>query len=244
MASPVDAGRAVTPIATAADPWTVNYPGSIAAGDLLILFAKAGGSVSSAIGQSPVWTSLVSADLAGADSGVTNIWYRVATGSEGATFSLDLLAAQKGAAIVWRITGAADPATRAPEITAAATFTTTANTANPASISPTGGSKDYLFLITVSCDGETQTFSHGAYANVVNTDSGTAGAVTSNFRISGGSRQATTATEDPAAFTHAAASSGGSAFTIAIHPAAAGAAPGPAFSRQRRASRFLTTRGR
>lgn len=218
MASPVDANRIATNIATAADPWTVTWPTGITAGQLLILFMKLGAPTSAGL-QVPGWTSLVANHV---DGGFyrNDIWYRWSDGTETGTFSLDLVSAQKGAVIIWRITGAANPSTQAPQAASGANFTTTANTANPASISPTGGSKDYLFLILAGCDGETQTFSHATYTNVTNANSGTAGAVATNVRTAGGSLQKTTATEDPAVFTHAAANAGGAAWTIAIHPAA------------------------
>lgn len=40
MAAPVDAGRATTNITSATTPWTINLPGSIASGDLLVMFLQ------------------------------------------------------------------------------------------------------------------------------------------------------------------------------------------------------------
>lgn len=218
MASPVDAGRATTSVATGADPWTVNLPASIAAGDLLLVWLCNQGA--STFNLPAGWSWLLN-NRSQPNSGDTlACMYRLADGSEGATVSVDLTAAVKGAAIAWRITGAEDPATQAPEISAAHDTTGT-NTANPPSISPTGGSKDYLFFVVAEMDGEAITgFSHSVYVNDQATNSGTAGAAGTNLEIGGASRQATTATEDPAVWTHGLANSGVTAYTIAIHPGA------------------------
>jgi len=220
MASPVDANRLATSIATAVDPWTVNLPTGITAGQLLIMLVRSAGAQT--VASAPTgWTALITNNVADATDDVTGIYYRWADGSEGSTVSVDWSAAAKGFAIVWRVTGAINPATQVPQVTAGATHTTTANTANPGSISPTGGSKDYLFIAVMGQGGElnSPTVAPTNYGNLVPGNSGTAGAVGTNCTGGGGSRQVTTATEDPAVFTHPAADLGGIAFTIAIHPA-------------------------
>lgn len=216
MASPADAGRNTTSVSTASSSWTVNLPATIAAGNLLVVFIRM--AASATVSTFTGYTALVSNETGDATDDVTYIYYRWADGSEGSTIGVTMSTTVKGAAIAWRVTGAENPATQVPQNSTVANFTTVANTANPASISPTGGSKDYLFLAIAGCDGEGETFSHGTYLNVQNTNSGTAGAVATNCCIGGGSLQKTTATEDPAAFTHAAAATGGNAYTIAIHP--------------------------
>jgi Concanavalin A-like lectin/glucanases superfamily len=217
VASPVDAGRVGTNITTATTSTTVNLPSGIAAGDVLILFARvsAGG-----LNVPAGWTALINVDASDASDDQTSVLYRKADGSEGTTLNVTLNASAKGAVVVWRITGAADPATQAPQASSLALFTTAANAALPPSISPTGGSKDYLFLILAGLDGETQTFTApSGYSNLVSANSGTGAAAASNDVIAGASRQATTATETPgASFLHAGASSGGNAITVAIHP--------------------------
>jgi hypothetical protein len=217
MASPVDAGRATTNITAAVDPWTVTLPGSIASGDLLIMFLRRA-SLADTVAITG-WTALVQNDASDASDDLSDIWYRWADGTEGTSKSVDLFGTAKGAAITWRITGAENPATQAPQ-QGGANFTTTANTSNPPSISPTGGSKDYLFLAISGHDGETSTYSFPPtnYVNAITANSGTGGTPATNCIIVGSSRQATTATEDPGTFTHGAATTGGRAFTIAIHP--------------------------
>lgn len=220
MASPVDANRIGTNIATAVSPWTISLPTGIVAGDLLLLFTH---NATNGFLTIAGWTVLLSRDLdlAGMER---NMFYKWADGSESTSLSVaPLVGACKGCTLAWRITGAANPATRTPELVLGADFTTAANAANPPSISPTGGSKDYLFLIVATCDGETTTFSHATYTNVTNANSGTAGATGTNNRLGGASLQKTAATEDPAAFTHTAANVGGGVVTVAVHPAASAA---------------------
>lgn len=219
MASPVDAGRTSTSISSAADPWTVDLPSGVQSLDLLIIYLRTGGATS--CNGATGWTFLVDDNTSDATDDQTSILYKFANGTEGTTVSVDFTGTTKGASIAWRITGAENPAVQVPEISTVATSTTTANTCDPGTVTPTGGSKDYLFLITGGLDGETQTFTHGTYTNVTNQNSGTGGAVATNCRIAGGSRQATVSSENPSAWTHAAASNGTTAYTIAIHPASA-----------------------
>lgn len=237
MASPVDAGRAATNVSTAATPWTITLPASVAAGDLLICFIRGStNTISSFTG----WTQLA-IDSSDASDDQTAIYYRWSDGAD--PVSLAWVANTKGAAITWRITGAANPATQAPEVSAVAVGTTTANTCNPNAVTPTGGSKDYLFLAMGGEDQETGAFTAAPtnYINLQAANSGTGGLATTNVLMGGASRQLTAASDDPGAFTHAAAGNGWTAFTVAVHPSTA--APGPASSRRyRRASRYLTLR--
>ena len=98
--------------------------------------------------------SLLASDASDASDDTTAVYYRWADGAEGATDALSPTNSVKGGAISWEITGAANPAAQAPEISTVAIGTTTANTANPAIVAPTGGSRDYLFLALMGQDGE------------------------------------------------------------------------------------------
>jgi hypothetical protein len=221
MASPVDFARQTSTFTSAVDPWSnVAVGAAPGATDLAFVYCRTGGG--SAFNTPSGWTALLANDASDATDDVTSIFYHYGVGS--ASITVDLTGTAKGAAIGWTITGAVDPAIQAPEIhlpISDGIFTTAANAANPPSITPTGGAKDYLFLALAGLDGESQTFTHGTHINVVNADSGTGGAVATNCRIAGGSRQLTTISYDAAAFTHATAATGGTAFIIAIHPAAA-----------------------
>lgn len=147
--------------------------------------------------------------------------FKVADGSEGATISVDLSAAIKGATITWRLTGV--DTTNAFVCEASAATTTTSANIDPASFTPTqpGGAQDYLWLSVIGMDSETATASNGTLSNVTSANSGTAGAVATNCIIWGGSKQENTATENVAAWTSSAPASGAAAFTLAIYPAAA-----------------------
>jgi hypothetical protein len=215
VASPVDAARVATNISTAADPWSITLPAS-SAGELLVALLRTGAA--DATGAITGWTNLVN-DATDAGAGNVYVMYKWTVGGEGTSASVEWSAARKGGAIVWRITAAENPATQAPE-QVGANYTTTANTANPPSVSPTGGSKDYLFLALGAQDGEVGAFTASPtnYSTITAANSGTGGTPGTNVQIGGGSRQLTAASEDPGAFTHAAAATGGRAIVVAIHP--------------------------
>lgn len=225
MASPVDAGRATTSISTAADPWTVNLPGTIASGDLLVIFVRIPG-VGNSVGTG--WIQLMGAESPDASDDNNELFLKIADGTESATMSWDMSGSVKGAAIVWRITGQStgnfqtDPDT----IERASATTSAAANIDPASFTPSfnGGSKDYLWLSCIGMDSETGTASNGTLSNVVTANSGTGGAVATNCIIWGGSKQTTASSENTAAWTSSAPNSGVSAYTVAIYPVAAGAA--------------------
>lgn len=227
MASPVDAGRATTNITATADPWTVNLPGTISAGDLLLAWVRVG-SGSPTVGPGGTWAVLLSESPDASDD-QNEVWGKVATGTEGATISWDQSSAVKGAVIVWRITGVdtskgsvAGANTPFGAEFSSATTTTGANI-NPASFTPSspGGSLDYLWLSLIGMDSETGTASNGTLSNVASANSGTGGAVATNCIIWGGSIASTASSIDIAAWTSSAPNSGASAYTLAIYPPAA-----------------------
>ena len=151
-------------------------------------------------------------------------YYRWADGTEGADDTLSCTTSQKLGAICWEITGAENPATQTPEASAAAFGTTGANVADPPTVTPTGGSKDYLFLAVGTQDGEVGAYTAFPtnYANLIAANSGTGGAAGSNVVMGGASRQLTAASENPGAFTHGTPITAWIAFAIAIHPAPTG----------------------
>ena len=215
MASPVDANRIATTFSTGVRPWTVTLPTGTVAGDLLIVAGRGGGAITTLLPTG--WSWLVQNDSSDASDDVVSIIYKRADGTEGASLSWDMGFAIKGVAIAWRIIGAINPATQVPQVLSAL-FTTTANTANPPAISPTGGSKDYLFLAVATKDGiGATTAAPAGYSNLVSGAS-SGGSAATNATVAGASKQATAASEDPGVFTHVAATTGGVAYVIAIHP--------------------------
>ena len=217
MASPVDEARAGTNVTTASTTWNINVGSPVAETLLIVLvrFAAAPGTVTFT-----GYTLLVGSSTDASDD-TTNVYYRWADGTEGPTDPLSPANSVKGCAICWEITGALDPSLGAPEFSTVAIGTTTANTANPDVMTPSGGSNDYLFLALMGLDGEgnAPTASPTNYSAVTTANSGTTGAVATNCSIGGGSRQLTGTTDDPGVFTHAAATTGWTAWTVAVYPA-------------------------
>lgn len=213
MASPVDAGRATTNITAGSNSWSVNLPAGIASGNLLILLLRAQGTTTFTVSG---WTQLATSTADGSGDR-TSVYWRRADGTEGSTVTVGLSNSFKGAAIAYRITGAADP-----QITSAATGTNTAPDSPITSTLPAG---DYLFLTLAGIEGEgTVTGSPSGYTNSVTASSGTGGAVASNLIVMAASRQATLAastTENPPAWT-VSTSDNWTAWTVIIPAAVAG----------------------
>jgi len=238
MAAPVDAARIGTNITTAAATWDVNV-GSPTADVLLIVAARFAADPGAITFTGYTQLAL---DASDATDDTTAIYYRWADGTEGTQDTVDPTNSVKGCTLCWGITGAADPATQPPEVSAVAVGTTTANTANPDIVTPTGGSNDYLFLALMGLAGEgnAPTAAPTNYGNLTTANSGTTGAVATNCSIGGASRQLTAASDNPGVFTHLAATGGWTAWAVVIHPAAA--VVGPPDMRPKKAHRFLTLR--
>ena len=106
------------------------------------------GSTSATVNAHADWTELL-------DEAVANglyIAYRWTTGAEGASTTLVTSASTRSAQMVYRITGAENPATTAPQIGTTATGTS-ATPDPPASATPPS-SKDYLFIAFYGAAGE------------------------------------------------------------------------------------------
>lgn len=217
MAAPVDAGRATTNITAAALTWAVNYPASIAAGDLLLTWFR---TATGAVGGPPsAWTQLGSYLTGDASDDASAVYWKVAVGGESGTVTYDFSGSTKGGAIIWRITGAVNPLEIALTMSTEQVFTTAANAANPTSVAPTGAPKDTLYVAMGGVDGEGTGFTGAPtnYSNLAAADSGTGGAVATNCRVGGATRGLTaSSSEDPGAFTHGAAANGGCAVVVAV----------------------------
>lgn len=225
MAFPVDADRVANNITTAVDPWELNYP-THNDGDLLIVYSRQNNVVDSGnIGSTDTvnWTSLIfdindgSGDRHWLHWGISDA--TLSSGSP-ATIRFDWnTTAHKGCSIIWRITGhdPNTPPTSSP-IASQTTHFTTAD-ADPPTHTPAGGAKDFLWIVGISLDGETQTFTvPSGYGNQISANSGTGGSAATNSRMSGCSRTNNAASENPGTWTHAAPSSGGGTFTMCVFP--------------------------
>lgn len=218
MAFPAAAGSATSNISTATTAPVINLPGSISAGDLLLGIYRTAGT-SNTIWPAG-WTEVIDDSSDGSDD-VTSIAHRWADGTEGATITLTTNS-HKGAGIVYRITGAENPSTQAPEFSAVAANNSTQP--NPSNVTPTGGAKDYLFIWIAAYEGEQGTPGSPPtnYSGVLTANSGTGGSVTTNCRVTTAWRQLNAASEDPTFITLSAADDW-TAWVVAIHPAGSGA---------------------
>lgn len=217
MAFPAVAGTAETAVTTAGTSHAITLPGSIAAGDLLVLWL-AKGSTPATWDALAGWTELLDENFA---SGLF-IAYRWATGGDSnPTFTSS--GATRSATIAYRITGAEDPATTPPEIGTTASGSGT--NPDPPSLTLGGGvARDYLVLTGFARNGEEaddDTWTTAAptnYTNLLQKACGVAGTNLSGM-IAVAERQVNTAVENPSTFT--VATGGWRAQTVGIHPAAA-----------------------
>lgn len=213
MASPVDSARPTTSVSSGATSANVST-GSPAVNNLLVVAARWAGSMSAPVFSG--FNTLLSLNTSDASDDSFAVFWKVATGSEGADEALSWTTAIKGCMICWVITGA--DTSRTPGISTVSTFTTTANTANTNSANVAGGSRDALYLSIIGWDGETAAATALTnYTNIVNANSGTSGAVGTNCHLAGASRQiSASSSDDPGAWTHPAANSAGMGVTVAI----------------------------
>jgi hypothetical protein len=214
---PTDSARQGTNVATAATTHNVNVGSPVAETLLIVLsrFAAAPGAVTFT-GYTQIAT-----DASDASDDTTMIHYRWANGAEGTTDPIQPTNSVKGAHICWEILEACPPTIQAPEVSAVAVGTTTANSANPNSRSVTNGPKDVLYLALAGGDGEVGAYTAAPtnYGSLATANSGTGSTAATNCFIGGASRAiAASSSDDPGAFTHGAHTTGWTAFTVVIHP--------------------------
>jgi hypothetical protein len=229
VAFPSIAGVVGTAVSTAALDPAINI-GSPSNGQLVIILFTSTSTHGSPVVAPSGWTHLIGEDTStarpsgDASSGdKKQILYRYCDGSEGATVNVDTSATSvKAAAIAARINGA-DPSAP-PEISTGVAGNGTG--VNAGSVTPSGGPKDFLFLICAAQEG-----TGGAPASPPTnythpspfSQNCTGGGSATNARVAMAYRQLNTASaEDPAIWTWP-ASEDWSAWTIAVHPAAAAA---------------------
>ena len=216
MASPVVEGTATTggtgPTANA----VVTLPATIQAGETLIVLHRSAVGTA-AHGYPGGWTVLFNSDADASDDRISCAW-RKADGSEGASITITQTSS-KFASIAYRISGAEDPTVQAPEFATLIIGTDAAP--DPGTVTPTGGSKDYLFLWLGGWEGEQTSPPAGNptnYSNPIGANSGTGGAIATNCRVAGAQRQLTAASEDPPSWTIS-VSDDWTVTALAVHPA-------------------------
>lgn len=222
MASPTVRSTNTTNGTVASATPVINLPGTIRAGDTILVAVRMGSA--GAITFPAGWTKLFD-DASDASDDQSAAAWRKADGTESATITLGATSS-KFSSCAWAIRDAADPLVRAPEFSTLLTGTSV--NPNAGLCTPTGGSKDYLFLTLTFHEG-TQTsppgtFPTGYTGSQLGADSGTAAALTTNNRVAGGTKAATAASDDAAAWTIS-VSDDWTATTIAFHPAVAVPAP-------------------
>lgn len=222
MAAPVDAGRAPYDGTTSQNVHPVSLPGSISAGDTLVMLLR----INNATTSGPSGWSPLASSSADASDDTTYVFYKKATGSEGATVNVTLDGGvnRKIAGATWRITGAADPTVTPPEISTVATGTST--TPDPGNLAPSGGSDDYLWLWLGTWEGlqdSPPATPPTDFSNWIGGSSGSVAGATNNTRCAGGSRQFTGSSLDPPSVTIS-ASDDWTAYTVAVYPATGGGA--------------------
>lgn len=219
MASPAVIAQGTSNVTTAGTSHTVSI-GSPASGTRVVVvfgYAVTGQTVTWPAG----WTAVINAktELVTDDTVGVDVGYRDCNGSEGATISVTTSVNTKSDHNYYQITGQ-DTGT-APEATTGLTGTDV--NPDPPSLSPTGGSKDYLFVAAASSAGEnTYSAFPTSYVNTQQSNTGTGGATNTNCFTATGTRAVTAASENPATFTRGLASGvGWVAQTIAVHPTGA-----------------------
>ena len=226
MASPAVQTTSEANITSATSGFGIAYPSGAAAGDLILAFLS---TADSGVGPSldDSFTSLVPSV---ASSAFLHCWYKQLDGSEGAAANF-IFSSTKAAALMFRITGHANPATQPPEICTSLGSGTGLNP-DGAAITPTGGSKDYLFVCAMRQAGEEaddDTWCNSAptnYSGLIQKTSGTGGAAASNTSLAAAYRQLTASSEDPGTF-NVDQSLDWHTYTVAIHPAAPATFPAP-----------------
>jgi len=202
---------------------TIARPAGVAGQLSLVLFAHDSGTDLNVTAFSEeTYTQFFRVDRLAGGWGTIG-YYRWEDATEDTSFTITTDDSEKSCTIVYSISGAANPATQPPEAT---TMTAGSGSASPdpPSITPTGGTKDYLFIAGVNQDGEEandDTWTSAVPANygpARQTTSGTGGATGTNTSLVTAERALTAASEDPGTFTVAQALTY-NAFTIAIHPA-------------------------
>lgn len=194
---------------------TVNLPAATGGRMLMVSLHRC--AVAGAIGWPIGWVELVDASSDASDDQMA-IAYKWTTGAEGATMTVTQ-GNGKFANLTWLIANAQDPTIQAPELSTVATGTSTSP--NPTTVTPTGGTKDYLFLWLGGWEGE-QTSPPASqpanYSGPIGANSGVAGVVATNCRVASAWRANQASSEDPGAWTIS-VSDDWTAYAMAIHPA-------------------------
>jgi hypothetical protein len=180
----------------------------------LVLIDK--GSTAGTFNALTGWTELLDENLG---NGIA-ILYKKADGTEGASITLTHSSSTRGAYIVYRIDGAADPSTTPPTLGTVGTGTSTGP--DPGNCNP-GVANDYLWIAMFGSAGEEandDTWCNNAPTNFSNLKQRTCGTVGVNLGgIIASAEYALNASSLDAGAFNTDGSNAWRAYTIAIHPA-------------------------
>lgn len=219
MAFPSVRSSVITSGTSASATPVINLPATVSAGDLLLVqFRSADAGAVGWPGGAGVWNELVDTTDGSTPDQVAIAWKKADGTEDGTTITLSSANA-KFAATAWAIQDAADPTITPPAIN-----TVVSALADPdsGSITPSGGSQEYLFGSLYSMAGEQglTTYPTNYTLGQLFATSGTAGIAATNVTAGGAWRQLIASSEDPGAWDLTSVSDG-CAYTVAIYPVAA-----------------------
>jgi hypothetical protein len=202
---------------TASANATVVLPDLIDPGDLMLILHRSSTSTAGH-GYPAGWNELFD-DNSDASANRTSLAWKSALGTEAGTTITITQDNIKFATIAMVFKGTTDPSKQPPQFSTLVTGTST--TPDPGTVTPTGGSKKYVWIWAGGWEGE-QTSPPAAeptnYTSKLGSNSGTAGAITTNVRVAVAFRWNEAASEDPGSWTIS-VSDDWTATAVAIHPA-------------------------
>ena len=209
MAFPQVEASQTSTTTTAGTNHTITMPASIVAGETLLIFASSDGNIDWGFPEG--WTALKYTLGNGSTLGIA---WRKADGTEGASITATTSASEKTASICWRISSASDPTVSPPEVSTGETGFNKNPDAD--AITPSGGSKDYLWIavVTQNEDVTTSAYPTGYTDNQTCYDGGTG---IGGCTIIVCSKEQTTTTNNPSAFTTS-EEGGWGACSVVVYP--------------------------
>lgn len=210
MPTPVIASTALSVTGNNTTSHAVTMPAGVVSGDLLIIFMGLDG------GGTLTWPSgfveLIDVAAQACHQGVA---YKVSDGTEGASITVTSTASEKSAHVCYRITG--QSLVTNPEVSSTANGENTLP--NPPALTPTGGAKNYLWLVGWGGDGGTAfltLFAPLSYSGSLTTSTVALGSCS----VGTAHRALNAASENPSTFQRAGVE-GWIACVVAVHPGVA-----------------------
>jgi len=195
------------------NPDSVTQPPNVADGALLIHASVV--DTNDTITGITGYTEFASSPfLCGSSACNVQFYFKDADGTEdGVNVNVTKSSTDNMASAFWSITGAADPTVQEPEVLC--TAGNSGDAQDPPSLTPTGGAKDYLWMIFDGRNnGSTTTTFDGSYSNTGSEETTDIGG---NVAIAWGTKEENASVEDPDAFEDQGTNF--TSCTIAIHPA-------------------------